>query len=256
MATIHIMDTTLRDGEQTASVSFTKEEKLSISKFLLTDAKVNSIEVASARVSDGERASVSAICQWAKTRKLLNRIEVLGFIDGHQSIDWIYEAGGRVVNLLCKGSLNHLKYQLKKTPQEHVTEVNEHIAYARSKKMKVNVYLEDFSNGMIQSKKYVHYVLTHLKGADRIMLPDTLGILTPQTTYSYCKELVNKYDHSFDFHAHNDYGLATANTLAAINAGVTRVHTTVNSLGERTGNCSLASIVATVHDHSDFSHEH
>lgn len=250
---IQILDTTLRDGEQTVGVSLKADEKMTIAKSLLVETGVDTIEVGSARVSQGEFDAVKGICEWAKTKKVLDKIEVLGFVDNNQSIDWVNEAGGKIVNLLCKGSLNHLKYQLKKTPEEHVNEVNNVIKYAKSKGMKVNLYLEDVSNGMLDSKEYVCFLLDNIIGVNRVMLPDTLGIWNPEQTYQFCKELVDKYGYSFDFHAHNDYGLAVANSLAAIRAGVSRIHTTVNGLGERTGNCSLASVVVVIADHTDFS---
>ena len=90
---IEIMDTTLRDGEQTSGVSFAVQEKLSIARLLLDELKVDRIEVASARVSDGEFHAVQRICDWARRRDLLSRIEVLGFIDGGVSISWIVKAG-------------------------------------------------------------------------------------------------------------------------------------------------------------------
>ena len=100
---IEIMDTTLRDGEQTSGVSFVPHEKLMIARLLLEDLKVDRIEVASARVSEGEFDAVRMICDWAARRGLLSHVEVLGFVDGHTSVDWIYNAGCRVINLLAKG---------------------------------------------------------------------------------------------------------------------------------------------------------
>ena len=111
---IEIMDTTLRDGEQTSGVSFVPHEKLMIARLLLEDLKVDRVEVASARVSDGEFEAVKMICDWAARRNLLHKVEVLGFVDGRTSVDWIQRTGCRVINLLCKGSLKHCTQQLKK----------------------------------------------------------------------------------------------------------------------------------------------
>lgn len=108
------MDTTLRDGEQTSGVSFSVSEKLTIAKLLLEELGVDRIEVASARVSEGELKAVIAITNWAKENNFLNKVEVLTFVDGGESIKWMLEAGARVQNLLTKGSLNHLTHQLKK----------------------------------------------------------------------------------------------------------------------------------------------
>src|SRR5690606_13236285 len=100
---LEIMDTTLRDGEQTSGVSFSPSEKLTIARLLLTEVKVDRIEVASARVSEGELAAVKAITKWAKSNGFLSRVEVLTFVDGDVSIQWMLKAGARVMNLLTKG---------------------------------------------------------------------------------------------------------------------------------------------------------
>jgi (R)-citramalate synthase len=117
---IEIMDSTLRDGEQTSGVSFLPHEKMMIAKKLLSDVNVDRIEVASARVSEGEKDAVTMICNYAKSVGKLNRVEVLGFVDGKLSIDWIKSCGGRVINLLAKGSLKHCTQQLHKSPEEHI----------------------------------------------------------------------------------------------------------------------------------------
>ena len=97
------MDTTLRDGEQTSGVSFVPHEKLMIARLLLEELQVDRVEVASARVSDGEFEAVSSICRWALQHGYLDRVEVLGFVDDGKSLQWIQDAGGRVINLLTKG---------------------------------------------------------------------------------------------------------------------------------------------------------
>ena len=111
---ISIMDTSLRDGEQTSGVSFTDMEKLSVARILLDDVKVDRIEVASARVSDGEFLAAKRVMEWAKEKGYLQKIEILGFVDGKISLDWINLAGGKVLNLLCKGSYKHVTQQLRK----------------------------------------------------------------------------------------------------------------------------------------------
>ncbi len=249
---IIIMDTTLRDGEQTSGVSFTDEEKLGIAKLLLEELKVDRLEVASARVSEGELEAVRKIIRWATSKNLLDRIEVLAFVDGNTSIDWIKDAGAKVMNLLTKGSYRHVTEQLGKTPEEHVKDIKYSIGYALQNGLKVNIYLEDWSNGMRSSRDYVFFMLDSLKKekVDRFMLPDTLGILNPDETYEYCKLIKDKYPKlRFDFHAHNDYDLGTANVYSAIKAGITGIHTTVNGLGERAGNVPLSSVIGVVKDH-------
>ena len=249
---LSIMDTTLRDGEQTSGVSFTDTEKLSVAKVLLENVNVDRIEIASARVSEGEFIAARRIMEWASERGYLNRVEILGFVDGKVSLDWINQAGGKVLNLLCKGSYKHVTQQLRKTPEEHVADIQKTVDYAEELGIAVNVYLEDWSNGMRNSKDYVHFMVSQLKKmkVQRIMLPDTLGILDPDETYEFCKEMIESFpDVQFDFHAHNDYDLAIANVFHAIKAGIRCVHTTVNGLGERAGNAPLSSVIATIKDH-------
>ena len=254
MAYIEIMDTTLRDGEQTSGVAYTASEKLHISRLLLEEVKVDRIEVASARVSAGELDAVKRITEWADKNGHLEKVEVLAFIDGVQSIDWIRNAGAKTVNLLSKGSLKHLKGQLRKTPEQHVEDIRQIIENINVSGMKANLYLEDWSNGMRNSKDYVFFLVDSLKDTalQRILLPDTLGILSPDEVSRFCREMLERYPNiRFDFHAHNDYDLAVANTLAAVNAGVSGIHTTVNGLGERAGNTPLASVVAVLKDHTE-----
>jgi D-citramalate synthase len=248
---IEIMDTTLRDGEQTSGVSFSASEKLTIAQLLLTEIKVDRIEIASARVSEGEFDAVKKITRWAKSKGLLKKIEVLTFVDGHVSIDWMTKAGAKVMNLLTKGSLNHLTHQLKKTPQQHFTEIANVIGQARKKGIECNVYLEDWSNGMRHSPDYVFQYLDFItkQPVKRVMLPDTLGVLEPDEVRTFIEQIVSRYPKThFDFHGHNDYDLGTANVLEAVKAGVQGIHLTVNGMGERAGNAPLASAVAVLHD--------
>ena len=253
---VEIMDSTLRDGEQTNGVSFLPHEKLVMARKLLSDVNVDRIEVASARVSEGEREAVTKICAYAQKNNLLERVEVLGFVDGGKSIDWIAECGGRVVNLLTKGSLKHCVHQLHKTPEEHISDIKQELAYAASKGIRVNLYLEDWSNGMKDSPEYVYQLMDAITSHDpsegvvqRFMLPDTLGVMNPLQVIEYFRKMMKRYpDVHFDFHAHNDYDLAVSNSLAAVLSGARGLHVTVNGLGERCGNAPLASVQAILKD--------
>lgn len=248
---IEIMDTTLRDGEQTSGVSFATTEKLSIAKLLLEELRVDRIEIASARVSEGEYASVKKVAKWAKDHGHIDKVEVLGFVDGKTSLEWVKDAGCKVLNLLCKGSENHCKHQLRKTPEEHLADIKQVLANAREMGIEVNIYLEDWSNGMRNSEEYVFFMVDSLKEEliKRFMLPDTLGILNPSETLQFCMKMIGRYpDLHFDFHAHNDYDLAVANVYEAVKAGVKGIHVTINGLGERAGNAPLSSTVAVIHD--------
>ena len=248
---IEIMDSTLRDGEQTNGVSFLPHEKLMIAKMLLNDINVDRIEVASARVSDGEKDAVKMICQYAKRIGKLQNVEVLGFVDGKASIDWIDGCGGKVMNLLAKGSLKHCSGQLQKTLDEHLDDILFSLDYARQKGIEVNIYLEDWSNGMKKSPEYVYGMLDVLTKMDvkRFMLPDTLGVLNPLQVIEYVRKVVKRYPSvHFDFHAHNDYDLAVSNSLAAVLSGAKGLHVTVNGLGERCGNAPLSSVQVILKD--------
>lgn len=245
------MDTTLRDGEQTSGVSFTVSEKLTLAKLLLDELRVNRIEVASARVSEGELQAVQQITEWARSKGYLDRVEVLTFVDGGVSLEWMKKAGAGVQNLLTKGSLNHLTHQLKKSPEQHFKEIEENISKAVQMGIKTNVYLEDWSNGMRNSPEYVYQYLDFLvqQPVSRILLPDTLGILSYYETADYISHIVKRYpDTHFDFHGHNDYDLGVPNSIEALKAGCSGLHLTVNGMGERAGNAPMASVIAVIND--------
>lgn len=249
---IEIMDTTLRDGEQTSGVTFLPYEKLAIARMLLGEVNVDRIEVASARTSEGDRKAVHLITDYARRTEMIDRVEVLGFVDGHQSVDWIEECGGRVLNLLAKGSERHCEEQLRRSAVEHAIDISEEVTYACKRKMDVNIYLEDWSSGMKYSEAYVYRLMDRLQQlpVKRFMLADTLGILQPLQCIEYLRKMKKRYPKlRFDFHAHNDYDLAVSNSLAAVLCGVSGLHVTVNGLGERCGNAPLSSVQAILKDH-------
>ena len=255
------MDSTLRDGEQTNGVSFLPHEKLVMARKLLGKVNVDRIEVASARISEGEKEAVTMICRYAESIGKLDRVEVLGFVDGGASIDWIASCGCRVINLLTKGSLKHCTQQLNKSAKEHIDDILHEIRYAHEKGLAVNVYLEDWSNGMMDSPEYVYQLMDALMQVYppetskqpaqtmRFMLPDTLGVMNPLQVIEYFRKMKKRYPQAhFDFHAHNDYDLAVSNSLAAMLSGAKGIHVTVNGLGERCGNAPLASVQAILKD--------
>ncbi len=252
---IELMDTTLRDGEQTPDVAYTPAEKLQLAKLLLLEVGVDRIELASTRVSEGEREAARLVTQWARKRRLLSRVEVLGYADGRKSPEWIKETGGRVMNLLTKGSEQHCRTQLGMAPSRHRDGVANTIREAQKRRISVNAYLEDWSSGVRDSFPYVAELTQLLidQGCERIYLPDTLGIFSPTEVERYVGLMVATWPEAvFEFHGHNDYGLSTANVLAAVRAGARGIHTSVNGMGERTGNTRLAETVAVVHDHTPF----
>jgi len=245
------MDTTLRDGEQTSGVSFSPSEKLTLTKLLLNELKVDRIEVASARVSKGEFDAVKQINQWSIENGHQDKIEILTFIDNGISLNWLIDSGAKVQNLLTKGSLNHLKHQLKSSPKEHFKNIEENLIDAKKNGISTNIYLEDWSNGMRNSNEYVFDFLDFLatQQVKRILLPDTLGILTPWETKKYISKIIKRYPKQhFDFHAHNDYDLGVANTIEAVKSGIHGLHLTVNGMGERAGNAPLSSVISVIND--------
>jgi D-citramalate synthase len=227
-----------------------------IARMLLHDLNVDRIEVASAGVSEGEKEAVRMICRYAEKIGKLSRVEVLGFVDGGKSVEWVADCGCQTLNLLAKGSLKHCTQQLKKSPEEHIADIQAVVRNAASKGISVNLYLEDWSNGMKDSPDYVYklmdslvYPPSTLHPVKRFMLPDTLGIMNPLQVIEYFRKMLKRYpDTHFDFHAHNDYDLAVSNSLAAVLSGAKGLHVTVNGLGERCGNAPLSSVQVILKD--------
>jgi len=152
---------------------------------------------------------------------------------------------------LTKGSEKHCREQLGKTLDQHVTEILRTVDYALEKGLQVNAYLEDWSNGYRDSPDYVFDMMDRLKdcGIAHFMLPDTLGVMSPKEVFDSLGDMCRRYPaQQFDFHPHNDYGLGTANVMSAVQAGISAVHCTVNCLGERAGNASVAEISVVLRD--------
>jgi D-citramalate synthase len=252
---LQVMDTTLRDGEQTPGIAYSPAEKLQLARVLLSEVGVDRIEIAGTRVSAGEREAAWRIARWARRAKLLDRLEILGYCDGKASVDWMVDVGVKSMNLLVKGSERHCVEQLRMSPERHRARVAETVRYGRKRRLRLNVYLEDWSSGVQQSFDYLFAMMKTLTGlpVERIFLADTLGILSPPDVTRCVDLMVRTWpDVHFEYHGHNDYGLATANCLAAVEAGALGIHTSVNGMGERAGNTKLAEIVAALHDHTGF----
>ena len=248
---IEIMDTTLRDGEQTEGLSFSAFEKLQLTRFFIEELGVDRVEIASARVSASEQESAREIFQWAKEQSCLEKIEILGFVDGGASVDWIASAGGKVLNLLTKGSKRHCELQLGKSLKEHLHDIERTLQNSLDKGLKTQVYLEDWSNGFLHSPDYAREMLGELRQMPiaRFLLPDTLGILAPDEVKAGIEDILERDPQAqLDFHGHNDYSLAVANCLAAVQAGVRGLHVSVNGLGERAGNAPMEAVVTALHD--------
>lgn len=251
MKRIEVVCVTLRDGLQVPRVRLSVAQKLQIAEFQLRNLAVDRIEVASAHVP-GDDAGLRAITQWAKKQDCLMKVEALGFLDGGKSVTWVRESGGRVMNLLVKGSEKHCRQQLNCTLSEQLKRIAVVVKAAESRHMTINVYLEDWSQGMRQSPEFVFELSLAVSRMNvrRLMLCDTLGVLSPAETGRYVQAMRTLLPRAhLDFHGHNDYGLATANTIAAIEAGVDGVHGSMNGLGERAGNAPLEEVVVAINDH-------
>ena len=255
---ILIKDTTLRDGEQSYGVHFTPDQKLQLAIQLISRLRVDRLEVASTTVRN-EDVAFRRIVEWARPAGMLERIEVLGFVN-EGSVDWIIENGGTgvTVNLLAKAWRKHCEGQLKKTPAEHWGDVERVAAYARGKGLTVQLYLELWANGMQEmqdgpdgtpvSDPYVKDMVQRFSANpvfQRFILCDTLGIQQPQQAYQAvrCTRRWLKRKVPLSFHGHNDLDTVTANCLAAVRAGVDGVDVTVIGLGERSGNAKLHTVV-------------
>ena len=249
---VEIMDTTLRDGEQIQYGSFSPDWKLRIAKALF-EAGVDRVEVASARgFSAKEHEMLRNVMQWAESRGLEEKIEVLTFVDGKKSVEWVKSASGRTINLLCKGSEAHCLGQLKKSPKEHLGDIAATVDFALKEGLKVNIYFEDWSQGMKNSPGYVEFLIGEIAKlpVGRIMLCDTLGALNFWKVAEYVRQVASwETGIQLDFHGHNDYGLAVANALAAVKSGAKGIHVTVNGLGERAGNAPLDEVTVGIKDH-------
>ncbi|MFA5925949.1 MAG: alpha-isopropylmalate synthase regulatory domain-containing protein [Parcubacteria group bacterium] len=248
---VEIMDTTLRDGEQISHGSFSPEWKPRIVKALF-EAGVDRVEVCSARGhSKKEQKMLAEVMKWAADKCLDRHVEVLTFLDGTKSVDWVRQAGGKTINLLAKGSQLHAREQLGHNVKRHLEKITESAGYAAACGIEVNLYLEDWSQGMMDSPGFIEQLLNGIADLPirRIMLCDTMGVLNPWKTENMVLRMMKWQLHfHYDFHGHNDYGLAVANSLAAVKAGAKGIHATVNGLGERTGNAPLDEITLGIRD--------
>ncbi len=248
------MDTTLRDGEQVFGVSYTAEEKFIIGRFLLEKLRVDRLEVCSALSSDEDMEAARRLALFAEERlKKPFAVEALIFMND-ASVEWIIESHVRTANLLVKGSKEHLTKQLRMKPKEQEALIEDVVSKLYDKGLRVNVYLEDVSYGIQEERSFVESLLDKLTGLEvnRVMLPDTRGILAPFQVRELFQPLLKEFRKlTFDFHAHNDYGLATANTLEVARLPFRGVHATVNGMGERTGNAALEEVVVAIRDFTD-----
>ena len=242
---IRVLDTTLRDGEQTPGVSLTIEEKVEIAKAL--DALgVDVIEAGFPIVSDGEYAAVKAISKLGlkSTVAALSRVE-------KQDVDALIDCDVSYGHLFIATSDLHLKYKLNITREQAIEKAVSGIEYAKAHGIKVEFSAEDSTR---TDREFLAQVLRAVSelGIERIDLPDTVGTSTPERYAEMVRFARSQVKTPLSTHCHDDYGLAVANSLAGIVAGCDQSHVTINGLGERAGNASLEEFVMAAHRLYDY----
>ena len=237
---IRVFDTTLRDGEQTPGVSLTPEKKVLIAK-RLDELGVDVIEAGFAAASEGEMEALKLIA------KENLRAEVCSFARGVRSdIDAAIKCDVDSIFLVIPASDIHIEHKLRKSREEVLKIIGDCTEYAKDHGLIVEFGPEDATRSDIKFlKETIRVALS--AGADRITPPDTVGVLTPERSYNFFSELKRDFPNVvFGVHCHDDFGLAVANTLAALRAGVEEAHVTVNGLGERAGNAALEEVVVAL----------
>jgi len=237
---IRIFDTTLRDGEQTPGISLTAEEKVRIAR-QLDKLGVDAVEAGFPVSSAGEWESVSAVAKAGLS------CDVVGLARAnHLDIDKALSAGVEYVHVFIATSDLHLKHKLKLTQEQVLDRIAESVGYAKKSARTVEFSAEDATRTEIGYLRKA-YQTAEQSGADRLNIPDTVGVSSPQSISRITKEIVSAVNIPVSIHCHDDFGLAVANSLAAVEAGASQAHVTINGLGERAGNTSLEELVMSLH---------
>jgi len=237
---IRIFDTTLRDGEQTPGVSLTIEDKIEIAR-QLSKLGVDVIEAGSPMSSEGEKRVVKEIAAAGL------EAEVCGLARATQSdIDAAISCDVDVVHVFIPTSPVQMKYAVNLTPEQVLSATVEHIEYVKKHGLKCEFSPMDASRSELRFLKKVCKA-AEKAGADMLNIPDTVGIMTPQTMRKLIEDVRKAVKVPISIHCHDDFGMAVANSLAAVEAGATQVHATINGLGERAGNASLEEVVMALH---------
>lgn len=233
---VYIDDTTLRDGEQTAGVVFANEEKVHIAR-MLSLIGVHQIEAGVPAMGGDEKKAIKQIVELELSSSILgwNRA-VVG--DIKHSLD----CGVDAVAISISSSDIHIEHKLRRDRQWVLNSLQRAAEFAKSHDLYVSVNAEDSSRA--DPEFLIEFARTAKEaGADRLRYCDTVGILDPLEIYKRVKSLIDEVNIPIEMHTHNDFGMATANAIAGLEAGATYVNTTVNGLGERAGNASMEELV-------------
>ncbi|HEY6585858.1 MAG TPA: 2-isopropylmalate synthase, partial [Candidatus Methanoperedens sp.] len=234
-----MLDTTLRDGEQTPGVSLTTENKLLIAR-KIDSLGVDILEAGSAITSEGERASIKEIASAGLNAEICSYCRIK-----KEDIDAALGCDVDSIHLVVPVSDLHIQQKLKKdrdSVRELAAEMTE---YAKSHGLIVELSGEDASRADLEYLKSVYNAGIDA-GADRLCFCDTVGILLPENTYEIFTDL-SSLRAPISIHCHNDFGMATANTVSALRAGANEAHVTINGIGERAGNTSLEEVVMVLY---------
>lgn len=238
MQKIQVLDTTLRDGEQTPGVSLSPEEKLKIAK-ALDDLGVEYMEAGSVATSEGERESIKLIAKEGLRAKVLSFVRVM-----KREVELCMDCGVDGVFLVVPTSESHIKYKLKMSPTELLKLVDETVDFSKSNGLYIDLCCEDGSRTDVNfMKKILDQVGNKI---DRFTVADTVGAATPDVMFNYFSELSKYKKMPYGVHCHDDLGLAVANTLASVKGGANTVDVTINGLGERAGNAALEEVVGAL----------
>jgi len=234
---LRFLDTTLRDGEQTPGVSLNPNQKLEIAT-KLSDIGVDVIEVGSAAASLGERDAIKVISDAGLSAEICTYVRAL-----KQDIDFAADYGADSVHLVIPVSDLHIVKKMKKTRDQVSKMAWDSVEYAKSRGLIVELSGEDASRA---DQAFLQHVFAEgvKRGADRLCFCDTVGLLTPEKCAAFIPPLTKLAPLSI--HCHDDLGFALANTVAALKAGASCAHVTVNGLGERAGNTPLEELVLSL----------